>query len=55
MVTMCCRWKVLMPFCFDVSVDTDGQITSPLPTLDQIEKAKGHWSNNFKTFFRLHP
>lgn len=42
-------------FCFDISVDADGQITSPLPTLDQIEKAKGHWSTNFKTFFRLHP
>ncbi len=42
-------------FCFDISVDADGQITSPLPTLDQIEKAKGQWSTNFKTFFRLNP
>jgi hypothetical protein len=42
-------------FCFDISVDANGQITSPLPTPDQIEKAKGHWATNFKTFFRLHP
>jgi hypothetical protein len=43
-----------LTFHFEVSVDGMGQITSPLPTLDQIEMAKGNWSNSIKMFLRPH-
>lgn len=39
-------------FCFDVLVDETGEVISQLPSLDQIQKTKGHWSEKFKIFLR---
>lgn len=37
---------------FDLSVDEKGRITSALPSLHEIGKAKGYWSNVFQTSLR---
>ena len=42
-----------LTFRFEVSVDANGQITSPLPTRDEIGENKGRWLAEFKTFFRV--
>jgi len=39
-----------LTFHFEISVDEFGQITSPLPTVDQIQKAKAQRSDRFKIF-----
>jgi hypothetical protein len=44
-----------LAFHFEISVDANGQIISPLPTRDEIQKHKGHWLAEFKTFFRVRP
>jgi hypothetical protein len=44
-----------LAFHFEISVDASGQITSRLPTLDEIHKNTGHWLAEFKTFFRVRP
>jgi hypothetical protein len=42
-----------LAFRFEVSVDANGKITSPVPTRDEIEKNKGYWLAEYKTFFRV--
>ena len=39
-------------FYFDVTVNEQGEITSALPTPDQIGKTKGFWSETHKSFWR---
>lgn len=39
-------------FYFDVAVDEHGEIISALPTLDQVGKTKGFWSDTFQAFWR---